>query len=641
MFTDMVGYSALAQADEAMALIVLERHNQLLRPIFTKFRGREIKTVGDAFLVEFGSALDATKCALEIQQALHDFNGAAPDDWKIRIRIGVHVGDVVESNGDVLGDAVNIASRIQALADPEGICLTQQVVDQVQNKIPTPLSQLGPVRLKNIRVPTNIYRVILPWIGGPDGPRRPAPGVGRHLAVLPLVNISPTSADEYFADGLTEELIGTLSRLRGLTVIARTSTAPYKGATKSIAQVGAELGVETVLEGSVRKSGNKLRISLQLIDVSTQGHLWASSYNREVDDVFAVQTDIAERTAEALRLELIRADAASQKSRPTVNPAAYDLYLRGLVAASELDTKGPNEAIRCFEEATKLDPTFAEAFAAWADFYVAAAGDYLPMRDVMPPARELARRALELDPELADAHSAIANIALQFDNDWALAETEFTKALELNPSNVSAHRFYVLLLVALERFEEAREIVRRLIRLDPGGGHEGLLTWIELESGNFEVGIANAQKSRDDDPTNVHKHAALGFAYVTAGRLAEAALEAATTAKLADDDERFDLGLLNALVGQSQKARDVLLAAERGELKTYVSPTHLAMIYAALGERSKALDLLEKDFRDGDRVLWLFYRGTFFDSIRDEPRFQAMLTQLGLPVHHIPRGKTN
>jgi adenylate cyclase len=636
MFTDMVGYSALAQVDEASALAVLDRHNQLLRPIFSKYGGREIKTVGDAFLVEFESALDAVRCALQLQRSLRDYNAASADEGKVRIRIGIHVGDVVEIDGDLLGDAVNIASRIEALADPEGISVTQQVYDQVQNKIATRFVKLPSVSLKNIRLPMSVYRVVLPWSSERvDGPHSRGIG-GLNLAVLPLANISPDPNDEYFADGLTEELISQLSQVRDLTVIARTSVLPYKLAPKSIAQVGSELGVDTILEGSVRKAGSRMRITLQLIDVDSQHHMWASSYDRDVGDVFAVQTDIAERTAGALRLELSKTRRPRLTRMPTADPAAYDLYLRGLVAASDPDETVIQEAVRCFEEATRLDPTFAEAFAAWANLFVIAAGDYLPMREVIPKARVLVARALELDPGSSDAHAALANIALQYDHDWVQAESEFEKAITLNPSNAVAYRFYTLLLIVLERFDEAREMCRRAIRLDPGrDSQQSTLAWAELESGNFDAAFAYAEKARDNHPGSVGNHVLLGTFYLAAGRKQDALREADSPLDGATEDNRFDHALLNALVGRGEAAREVAARAERGEAKSYTSATHLAMLYAALGERGRALDLLEQDFRDGDRILWLHHRGVYFDSIREDPRFVALLREYGLPVHSI------
>lgn len=633
MFTDMVGYSALAQADEANALALLEKHNRLLSPIFSKFEGREVKTIGDSFLIEFESALDSAGCALEIQRALHDYNLASPEGGKIRIRVGIHVGDVVHAAGDVLGDVVNIASRIQALADPEGICITQQVYDQVQNKLATPFARLPPTPLKNIHEPVSIYRIVQPWEAqGPVSPTR-APANGRTIAVLPLANISPDPSDEYFAEGLTEELISVLSQVRDLSVIARSSVAQYKSAPKSVAQVGAELGVDTVLEGSVRKAGKRIRITLQLIDVATQRHIWASSYDREIGDVFAVQADIAERTAKALRLELAKTEGPRVRGRPGVNPAAYDSYLRGLMAESEPTGPGYDEAIRCYEQATKLDPTFADAFATWANLYVKMAGDKVPMRVVMPRARELAARALELDPDSSDAYAALANIALQFDHDWHLAETEFQKAISLNPSNVSAHSFLGLLFLAFDRFDEARDVFRAAIRLDPGGNFRGMVTMVDMASGNYAPAIEQQKRESEREPSSIGKHVYLGLIYAAAGRLSDALVEADTPLTGANEEEQFDHALLNALVGRPDAARAIAAEAERGERTSYDSPTNLAMLYAACGDREKALDLLEKDAREGDQVLWLWYRGVWFDSIRDDPRFLALLRDYGLPVH--------
>ncbi len=639
MFTDMVGYSALAQSDEAAALELLDRHNSTLRPVFRRYSGREVKTVGDAFLVEFESALDAVRCAVEIQQSLHDLNATTAGSRPIEIRIGIHVGDVVQTGGDVLGDAVNIASRIQPLATPGGICLTQQVVDQVANKIPHPLARLPPTPLKNIRSPVAVYRVVPPWESARPSPVSVETLGERQLAVLPLANISPDPTDAYVADGLTEELISVLSQVRGLSVIARTSVLPYKTAPKSVAQVGAELGVDTVLEGSVRKAGSRLRITLQLIDVPTQRHIWASSYNREIDDVFAVQSDIAERTAEALRLELDSARSSRGERAPTKNLAAYDLYLRGQAALTRQENESGvldiGDAVRYFEEATRLDPSFAEAFAAWGNAYVLAAGDSIPMLVAIPKARELVARALQLDPASSEGHAALANIAFQYDHDWQFAETEFRRAIALNPSNLVAHRFFGMMLFALGRFEEAKATVRRAIQLDPAGPSEGVLAWIEFESGNFEEGIHFMERLRDRHPNEVGWHNHAGLYYVALGRLADAQREADTPTDGATGDEQFDHALLNALVGRPDEAREVIARVKKGEGGTYVSATHLAMLYSALGETSTALDLLEKDYREGDRVLWLWCRGAFFDPIRNEPRFLALLERYGLPAESI------
>lgn len=636
MFTDIVGYSALAQADEAGALVALEQHNAILRPLFAEHHGREVKTVGDAFLVEFGSALDAARCALAIQARFHrDLAepGAGP---KLRLRIGLHVGDVVESGGDLLGDAVNLASRVHEVAEPEGICFTQQVFDQLQNKLPAASVRLPPATLKNIRGPVTLYRFVPPW-EAPDAPRAPRAGTPRNLAVLPLANISPDPGDEYFADGLTEELISVLSGVRGLSVIARTSVAPYKTAPKPIPQVGAELGVNTVLEGSVRKAGKRMRITLQLIDVPTQSHIWAERYDRELDDVFAVQTDIAERTARALRIELTREERPAVRRPPTSSLEAYDQYLRGLVAVRDHEKDRLGEATKAFQRATELDPEFAEAFAAWGNSYVFAAGDSLPVREAMPRARELAARALELDPNGSEAHATLGNIHLQFDHDWPRAEAEFLRAIELNPSNVTAHRFLSLLYIALERFDEAKELIRRTIQLDPGGSRAPMLSWVEIESGNVDRALVASEETAHRHPNSLWSHQALAFGYLTLGRVEEAAREAETAIPPADNDERFDRALLLALVGRPESARSYLAELARGEVSDYVSLGYRAMLHAAVGETDRALTDLEEDLRSGDGLLWLHYRGVFFDPIREEPRFRALLRAYHLPDHPMRR----
>lgn len=643
MFTDIVGYSAMAQQDEEAALKALSLHNRTLRPIFAQFHAREVKSIGDAFLVEFDSALEAVRCAMEVQRHLQTTQLPGVRGRPIQVRIGIHVGDVVEDDGDVLGDAVNIASRIEPLATPGGICLSQQVYDQVQNKVGTTFVKLPRVSMKNIEVPTEVYRILGQAASPGSGAPRASRSEEKCLAVLPLANVSHDPEDEYFADGLTDELISVLSQVRGLSVIARTSVMPYKKVPKPIAEVGAELGVDVVLEGSVRKSGSRVRVTLQLVDAVTQRQIWAGSVSRDLDDVFAVQSHVASRAARALRLTLSKTQRSIPRPAPVPNPRwsvvtagdAYDSYLRGLVAASEISDRGPEEAIRWFERATQLDPHLADAYAAWANVYTMAAGDFFPMREGMPRAKELAARALKIDPDSSDAHAALANIAMQFDNDWELAESEFVRATELNPSNVTAYRFYSFLLMALDRLDEAKKVIRQLIRLDPAGHYRHALAWAELESGNVEAAFENLADDASEGSEAHHNLQMRGMFYLTAGRREEAvkALDAAPAPT--SEDERFDLALANALAGRTDSARAILKEYERGASKTYISPAHAAMMYAAVRDSDRTLDLLEKDLREGDHVLWLYYRNVAFDSIRGHPRFLAMMREMNLPIHPV------
>src|SRR5229473_7441739 len=327
MFTDLVGYTALSQKDEPLSLILLEEQRKLVRPVLTRYDGREVKTMGDAFLIEFPSALEAVKCAYEIQKTTREFNISNPEERRINLRIGIHLGDIVESQGDISGDAVNVASRIGPFAENGGISLSRQVYDQVQNKFELSLTSLGAKTLKNVATPIELYKVTLPWTE--ERVISPAQPDKKRIAVLPFANISPSPSDEYFSDGMTEELIATLSRIKNLGVIARTSIIRYKGLTKPVVEIGRELNVGTVLEGSVRVSGKKLRITAQLIDAGTEEHLWSETYDRNLEDAFSIQSEIAKRIARALKVRVLQSETLHLERKATGIPEAYSLYLKG------------------------------------------------------------------------------------------------------------------------------------------------------------------------------------------------------------------------------------------------------------------------------------------------------------------------
>ena len=364
MFTDTVGFSAAAQSDESAALRLLAEQAEVVRPVFQPFEGREIKSTGDGFLVEFESALRATQCAIEIQRRLHERN-SRPGTVPIKVRIGIHLGDVEQRGSDIFGDAVNIAARVEPEAEPGGVCVSQQVYDQVRAKLPNSFEKLPPRELKNLRFPVELYRVVLSW--GPPVTTTPLEGAPR-IAVLPFVNFSPDPSDAYFADGLTEEMISGLSQLRAIRVLARTSVFSYKSTTKSVAQIGAELGVGSVLEGSVRKSGDRVRITAQLIDARSQEHLWSQTYDRKLDDIFAVQTEVARRVARALKIRLQRSESARLEGRHLPRPDSYLAYLKGrTLLRGQWGEQNFRAARAELERAIELDPSNAWAYSGLAD----------------------------------------------------------------------------------------------------------------------------------------------------------------------------------------------------------------------------------------------------------------------------------
>jgi adenylate cyclase len=357
MFTDVVGYSSLVQRNETLAIELLEKHRRIIRPLFVKNNGREIKTIGDAFLVEFSSAFEALQCALQIQHSLNEFNSSRPSEPKIRLRIGIHLGDIIRNDSDILGDAVNIASRIEPLAEPGGICISEQVYDQVRNKFQSPMIRLEDIQLKNIDTPIGVYRIVM---SEGDFTVTTAVLPSTRIAILPFVNISPDPHDEYFSHGLTEELIAKVSRISGLKVIARTSIMNYKGKEKSVTQIGKELNAGSIVEGSVRKSGNKIRVTVQLVDANNEEHLWAENYDKNLDDIFEIQSEISAKVAESLVSNLLRPKSLVEPAEKE-NVATYSLYLRAN-QLRHLDQEKPvREALKLLDAVVVESPNFARA----------------------------------------------------------------------------------------------------------------------------------------------------------------------------------------------------------------------------------------------------------------------------------------
>ncbi len=628
MFTDMVGFTAAAQADEATALKLLHEQEELVRPVIEADHGREVKSTGDGFLVEFDSALHAVQCAVDIHRRLHERNEVS-NGPPISLRIGVHIGDVEERGRDIFGDTVNLAARIETAARAGGICISDQVYAQVRNKIPNTIEKLAPKKLKNVRFPLDLYRVTLPW----DAPGAPSGEASRtRVAVLPLRNISPDPSDAYLADGLTEELITTLSKIRDLRVIARSSVSGFKLAEKSVTEIGAELDVGSVLEGSVRKAGGRLRISLQLIDSATQEPIWADSYDRDLSDLFAVQTEIAERTALALRLELLDPDRATLRRNAPSNLEAYERYLKGISAAHQATYEGYRDSIKYFEEAIRLDPEYPPPYSALANIYVLLAGETIPPADAFPRAKGLVARALELDPNSSEAHTAKGNLALQQSQDWTTSEREFKWAISINPSNASARFWYATLLASLQRFDEAADQLRRTIELDPLWSLPRVrLMDAHFAAGELDAALSAAEEERDRSPRDPGPHIDLGTIYARAGRWLDARKEAELSAGDVSDYDRMNRAVLWARLGEPAEAQRLIAETLAPSHGMYVNASRIAALYAAIGDRDHAFVWLDRDYRDGMRALWFDYQLMAFDPIRTDPEFHSMLERLHLP----------
>jgi len=630
MFTDMVGFTALGQEDEQLALRLLDEQRRILRPIIAKHNGREVKTIGDAFLIEFTSSLEAVNCAGEIQGAVAGAN-PAESKGKISLRIGIHLGDVIHRGDDIAGDAVNVASRIEPLAPPGGICVSAHVRDSVLNKAPYRFVSLGTPKLKNVSAPIEVYQIS----GfGPQLERVVPVALSQkdRIAVLPFTNISLDRDEEYFADGLTEELISSVSRTQGLRVIARTSVMKYKGTSKPVSEIGRELGVGNVLEGSVRRAGNRVRISVQLVDPTNEGLKWSQQYDREISDIFAIQSDISNRVAEALRLQILGAPGQGTHTR---NPEAYVSHLRGRQSWNTRTEAGIRQAIGFFQKALAEDDTFARAYAGLADCYsTLALLEFIPPNEAYPKAKEAVGRALSLDPVLAEAHTSLGLIRFQYDWDWKGAEEEFNEALRINPSYAPAHHFFADYLKAMGRFDEALAEIEKARELDPlnlaintGVGHVLYL------SRQYDMSIEQYKKAVDLDPNFTLTHIWFGRPYLEKGMYPEAISELETAVRLSGEGT-LALAMLGhglASGGRSEDARKVLDQLIERSKTRYVPSYWIAVVYNGFRDEEQVLKWLQRAHEE--RSSWLVWCNVEprFDWLRGSPEFSSLMAAMKFP----------
>jgi len=631
MFTDMVGYSAAAQTDEAGTLRRLHDHEQLLRPVIGTYGGREVKSTGDGFLVEFDSALRATECALEIQRVLREHNSGA-GRVPIEIRIGIHLGDVEERGGDIFGDAVNIASRAEPASEPGGICITGSVFEQVRNKIPNRIERLPPTPLKNLKNPVDLYRITMPPTARES---TTAEGIPNRLAVLPLVNFSPDPNDAYFADGLTEELITLISQLPEIRVIARTSVFQYKATTKTVAQIGAELGVSSILEGSVRKSRDQVRITVQLVDAASEEHLWANTYDRKLDDIFVVQSEVAKRIAKALKINLKKVEESRMDTPPTVASESYLAYLKGRALLSGLASESQlRSALERFEEAVAIDPKNARAHSGLADAAMQLVWNHLePDRKAgLEKVRRHVTLAMELDPNLAESHCSLANLVWN-DNDTAAVERELKRAISLNPSYSYARLQYAYLLREQGRPDQAWKEYSIVEVLDPQSTR-ALFSIIEFLC---EIRRMNEAKPRIERmeriaPASPDYHAALAWYYFASSEYGRC-LEEIQSVQTLGGYEWYTGNVqawVYALLGQRERARELLRRAEAqgGHAN---DPSTSAIGYALAGDLDDAFRLLFGALDRGVNVSLAVIRlDPTLEALRADPRFSRVLTRMNL-----------
>ena len=533
---DVVGYSRLMGVDEEGTLERLKTvRRELIDPKIAEHHGRIVKTTGDGMLVEFASAVDAARCAVELQHSLTERGADTPKDKRIEIRIGIHVGDIIIDGDDIFGDGVNIAARLEGVAEPGGITISGTVHDQVRDRLSYTFEDGGEQSMKNIARPVRVYRVraegsvAVPPVALPPSPDAPLALPDKpSIAVLPFQNMSGDPEQEYFADGMVEDIITALSRFKSLFVIARNSTFSYKGKSPDIRQVGRDLGVRYVLEGSVRKAGSRVRITGQLIDCETGAHLWADRFDGALEDIFELQDQVTTSVVGAIAPKLDQAEMERAKRKPVENLDAYDCYLRGRAKAQEEGREALEEALVSFYQAIELDPAFAAPHAAAAHCYVTRmVQGWSQNRDWEDAeTRRLASRAAASGGDDALAltyagHSLVA-VCREYDTGAALID----KALVINPNLAAGWQRRGLVSIWLGQHEAALEQFTRALRLSPLDpllfGCEGYIGAVHLFGGRYDEALNWVNRALSHRPNWVVGLRVAAVANVFAGNVDEA-----------------------------------------------------------------------------------------------------------------------
>jgi len=697
MFTDMVGYSAMAQRDDQLALELLEEHRRLLREIFPRFHGTEIKTIGDAFLVEFGSALEAAQCAIEIQRTLAKRNHDVTSDRRIEVKIGIHIGDVVHRGGDVYGDGVNIASRIEQLAGAGGICVSMDVERQIRNALEARFEKFGSAELKNIKLPMELFRIVLPWESGgktesrvtPIRKKSLLPGVAaavvlialvifgwwwfmqrsarnrqnpssastnvvpaaapkatsqNSVAVLPFVNLSDDKGSEYFSDGVSEELLTVLQKIPGLHVAARTSAFSFKGKNATAQEIGQKLGVAHLVEGSVRKAGDSVRIAARLTRADTGEDLWSENYTRDLKDVFAVQTELAQTIVEQLRgrfaggdasstaKEKIQAEVQAAEKGGTKNVEAHQYYLQGRFYGNRHSEKSVGEAMAAYQHAVELDPGFALAWAGLAQTHswfsaFSTVGGQKAFDAHLASARDAATRALTIEPNLPEALLALATIQTNFDFDWNGAAQTLSKALTLAPADSNVVIAAANLEIARGDENRAIELYRKAVDLDPvNPTARAFLAFNLAATKHFAEAHAEFPRVVELNPAAPWAHAGLGLSYLLENKFEEAATEAQSDAA---EWARL-LIVACARWGQKKVPESDAALAELTKGFAETAAYQIAEVYAYRNDKDRAFEWLERARRQRDAGLPSLRKDPLLVNVRGDPRWNAFLRTMGL-----------
>ena len=600
---DVVGYSRMMGANEAGTLEALKAARaKVVDARIATHQGRLVKMTGDGMLVEFPSVVSAVACAAEVQRAMRDRNAAVPRDERIEFRIGVSLGDVMVEGDDIYGDGVNIAARLERLSKPGGIAISQTVRDHVGNRLDLTFEDCGEKKLKNIEKPVRVYSISL----NPDAAmkheeraqdRRPS------VAVLPFTNMSGDPEQEYFSDGITEDIITDLSKISSLFVVARNTAFTYKGKPRNVQQVGQELGVQFLLEGSVRKAGLRVRVTGQLVSTEDGDHVWAERFDRDLTDIFSIQDEITHAIVEQLKVKLLPQERNSIEQTPTDNVEAYTYYLRGRQFLHRHSKSYYHLARRMFAKAIELDPRYARAYAGIADcdsFLLLHYHVDVPLGSILANTD----KALALDNRLAEAHAS-RGLALSVEKRFEESVTEFEQATALDRNSFEAHYLYARASFAQGNFERAATLFERAAEISPDD-YQSLILLIQTyrSLGRDEAKNSAARRGVERAERELILHP--------------------------EDPRPAYLGIAALIeMGENDRAREWIARALVIGSEDPLTQYNVACGYAKLGETEQALDLLERMLPNvGEEIRMWIKHDSDFAGLHDQPRFQKLLKSI-------------
>ncbi|MDH4092618.1 MAG: hypothetical protein OEV24_19320 [Cyclobacteriaceae bacterium] len=672
MFTDIVGYTALMGDDDQKAFGILKENRELQKPIIEQFNGRWIKELGDGVMASFDTVADAVYAAIKIQES----NATK----EFQLRIGIHLGDVLFENDDVFGDGVNIAARIQSAASPGSIFISEAVNHSISNKKDIKTQFVKEEILKNVSQPVRMYQVMFigsspivqtpptrmasgrtssnlrnhkPLIaiassilllaivafflytklGAPTKPPEPE----KSIAVLPFVNMSDDAEQEYFSDGLSEELLNLLAKTPKLKVIGRTSSFAFKGKNEDMREIGKKLGVAYLLEGSVRRSGDILRITAQLINVADGYHIYSEKFDRKLEDIFAIQDEISQAILDAIKIELFASEKEAVFKRYTDNVEAYQLYLQGRFYYNKFSPDDFIKAIEYFEAAIAVDSTYAIAYAGKSFCYMNLwSWNWLPPEKSLPQALKAAQQALQLDGEIAESHLAVGRVKLHYELNIGEALVEYKKAIAINPNSAECHVQLSFCAVLMGNNEEAMKQVKIAENLDPFSPLN--LAYLEVtafSARDSDKVLALAKRLIDLEPNFFFGYEAMGDYFFLLKNYKEAIHEYELALALNYSTYNLSaLGITYGLMGEKLKAREIIEKMKKTpEAEFEGDNTNFGNVYAGMGELDTAFQYYDKAIESHESfMLWIKTAViVYIPELKKDPRTNKLLEKIGVP----------